>query len=155
MFKPEMGKCSKCGIVREIWPEYKNSCEGCFDLERPPRSKYMINDVPLVRIIEDLLMERPIIKKIVEQAMVDYGVHRILRLESDGCVYVVTEKDLAQTSVLSKAMKATLGATQPASSERIGVNAADPELIPKLNKMIDKHLESCNFCQSVIESENK
>lgn len=152
MIKPEIGKCSKCGIDgKEIWPEYQNSCNSCFD-STVSKSRYMIGDVPLVRVVEDLLMERPIVKKIIEAAMVNYGVHRILRLENDGLIYMAEIEKPREDGGMSKATVAALGVNkieQP--NRRDGIHAADPELIPKLNKMIDTHLDSCNFCQTVIE----
>lgn len=153
MFAPEIGKCSKCGVDgKEIWPEYENHCNDCFDLTA--KSRYMIGDVPLVRVVEDLLMERPIVKKIIESAMADYGVHPILRLENDGYIYKAEIEKPREDGGMSKAAVAAIGINklnQP--DKRNGVCAADPELVPKLNKMIDEHLASCNFCQSVMEEQ--
>lgn len=149
MKEPEIGKCTKCGIDgKEVWPEYGTICEGCFD--RAAKSKYMIGDVPLVRVVEDLLMERPIVKKIVETAMVDYGTHRILKLENDGFIYMVKEEKPANGG-FSKAAAAAIAVNKPQQpDQRLGVHAADPELIPKLNKMIDEHLATCNYCQDIM-----
>lgn len=153
MFKPEIGTCSKCGIDnKEIWPEYGSLCDGCF--HEDSKSRFQIDGIPLVRIVEDILMERPEVKKIVEHAMVDYGVHRILKLENDGFIYMAEEEKPVIDGGACKATIAAIGVkklNQP--DQRKGVHNADPELIPKLNKMIDKHLETCDFCQSVIKSE--
>lgn len=153
MFSPEIGKCSKCGIDgKEIWPEYEFHCNDCFDLTS--KSRYMIGDVPLVRVVEDLLMERPIVKKIIESAMADYGVHRILRLENDGLIYMAEIEKLVEDGGLSKAMVAAVGVDKVKQPDkREGVRAADPDLIPKLNKMIDDHLKVCVFCISVMEEQ--
>jgi hypothetical protein len=141
MFKPDIGKCTKCGVTKEVWPEYKMQCNDCF--ETVPSSKYMIDGVPLVRIVEDLLMERPIIKRIMEVAMVEYGVHRIFRLENDGVIYMVTGPD-------------TVSFTGPKPVHvGEGVRVADPELLPKLNSLIDEHLKMCDFCQGVIETDKE
>lgn len=151
MFKPDIGKCSRCGVDgKEIWPEYANRCNDCFD--RDAKSRYMIGDVPLVRVIEDLLMERPIVKKIIEFAMVDYGVHYILKLENDGLVYMAEKERSVIDGGACKATIAALGA-KPDQPKSEGVKPADPDLVPKLNKMIDRHLETCDFCQEVIKSE--
>lgn len=144
MFKPKIGICTECKHNTEIWTEYKDTCAACFN--KPPNtSKFKIDDVPVVRIIEDLLMERPVVKKIIETTMVEHGTHRIIRLEEDGFIYKVDPEWYEQIKRVE---------TRTENAPRIGgVRPADPELIPKLNNLIDEHIGNCNYCQTIIEEE--
>ena len=149
MIKPDKtGTCVVCKEDKEIWETYGGSCAECFNKDHP--SKFSINGVPLVRVVEDLLMERPEVRKITETAMVDCGVHHILRLENDGFIYRVMPQQYHRVGGCFSI--GTKTASEP-ELPKVGVHAADPELIPKLNKLVDEHIEKCDYCQKVIKDE--
>jgi len=142
MIKPQIGTCSGCKQNTEIWEGYNDSCADCFNKAHP--SKFTIDGVPIVRVIEDLLMERPIVRKIIETAMIERGAHRIIRLEEDGRIYKVDPEFHEQ-------IKKEPQRTQNSNIARANVHPADPELISKLNGLIDEHISNCNYCQCIID----
>lgn len=141
MFKPKIGICTECKTNTEIWEGYNDTCADCFNKAHP--SKFSIDGVPIVNVIESMLTERPVVKKIVETAMMERGAHRLIRLEEDGCIYKVDPEWHEQIIKIPP--------KGPADTHTGGVKPADPELIPKLNNLIDEHIKNCSYCQGIIE----
>ena len=140
MIKPSIGECADCKQHTEVWEGYGDRCTDCFNKQTP--SKFTINGVPLVQVVESILMERPLIKRIIETAMLERGAHRIIRLEEDGHIYKV-EPEWSDQITRKPPLKE--------GEQRPSVIPADPELITKLNGLVDDHVSNCAYCQSIIE----
>lgn len=141
MIKPNIGECTSCKQHTEIWEGYGDKCTNCFNDQQ--ESKFTINGVPLVQVVEQILMERPIVKQIITCSMYERGVHRLLRLEEDGRIYKVNPEFHDQI----------IKNVDPSTASRAYVLPADPELIPKLNGFIDEHIGNCLFCKDIIEND--
>lgn len=139
MIKPKIGVCTKCNQNTEIWEGYNDSCTNCFNDQKA--SKFTIEGVPLVNIVENILMDQPRIKKIVETAILERGSHSIIRLEDDGRIYK------AEPEWRDKIQKTP----EPKKEARPHAHPADPELVSKLNSLIDEHISNCCYCQGIID----
>lgn len=133
------GLCNACNKIQPLFLE-SDVCDRCMGIKR---SKFMINDMPVSVLINDLLIERPEVMKIANAIRRDNKHHFIIRLEDDGLVY--------SKPIPAKQQSSCFGFYQDEPHPpRKGVPVADPDLIPKLHAMIDEHLIDCEYCSKVL-----